>query len=149
MGERVLTISLDKAKEWYNSNFTALKEIALQLYTKEELTGIKLPNSWEEYYNSRTKEEKEFIDNVLNHIGFNCKYPSMFKLELLRDCYRQGYKPNWLTNDVKYCLALVCNMPIKIGSTEQAYFLSFQSEEIRNLFYDNFKSLIIEAGDLI
>lgn len=37
MEKRNVTISLEKAKEWYNSNDTSLKEIALQAFTKKEL----------------------------------------------------------------------------------------------------------------
>lgn len=36
--ERNITITLEKAKEWYNSGNTSLKEVALQAFSKEELT---------------------------------------------------------------------------------------------------------------
>lgn len=35
--ERNITITLEKAKEWYNSDNESLKEIALQAFTKDEL----------------------------------------------------------------------------------------------------------------
>ena len=38
--ERNITITIEKAKEWYNSNYSSLKEIALQAFSKEELTGF-------------------------------------------------------------------------------------------------------------
>ena len=38
--ERNITITLEKAREWYNSGNTSLKEIALQAFSKEELTGF-------------------------------------------------------------------------------------------------------------
>lgn len=37
MKERNITVTLDKAKEWFNSGNAALKEIALQAFGKEEL----------------------------------------------------------------------------------------------------------------
>ena len=37
MEERKITITLEKAREWYNGNNTSLKEIALQAFSKEEL----------------------------------------------------------------------------------------------------------------
>ncbi len=37
MKERNITITLEKAKEWYNSNNNPLKEIALQAFSKDEL----------------------------------------------------------------------------------------------------------------
>ena len=42
MEERYVTISFEKAKEWYNSNNSSLKEIALQAFDKEELEQIDL-----------------------------------------------------------------------------------------------------------
>ena len=35
--ERNITITLEKAKEWYNSDNKSLKEIALQAFSKDEL----------------------------------------------------------------------------------------------------------------
>ena len=37
MEDRVIRVSLDKAKEWYNSNNATLKELALQAFTQKEL----------------------------------------------------------------------------------------------------------------
>lgn len=33
---RNISLTLEKAKEWYNSDSAELKEVALQAYTKEE-----------------------------------------------------------------------------------------------------------------
>ena len=38
MKERNITVTLNKAKEWFNSGNATLKEIALQAFSKEELT---------------------------------------------------------------------------------------------------------------
>lgn len=38
MKERNVTVTLDKAKEWFNSGNATLKEIALQAFDKDELT---------------------------------------------------------------------------------------------------------------
>ena len=46
--ERNITLTLDKAKEWYKKG-GELKEIALQAFTEEELTKIDLPKTWEEF----------------------------------------------------------------------------------------------------
>lgn len=40
MKERNVTITLDKAIEWFNSSNATLKEIALQAFGKEELTAF-------------------------------------------------------------------------------------------------------------
>ena len=38
--ERNITVTLEKTREWYNSGYSSLKEIALQAFSKEELTGF-------------------------------------------------------------------------------------------------------------
>lgn len=42
MKERNITISFEKAKEWYESNNSSLKEVALQAFTKEELEQVSI-----------------------------------------------------------------------------------------------------------
>ena len=37
MKERNITVTLEKAREWYNSGNTTLKEVALQAFNKNEL----------------------------------------------------------------------------------------------------------------
>ena len=46
--ERNITLTLDKAKEWYKKG-GELREIALQAFTEKELTKINLPKTWEEF----------------------------------------------------------------------------------------------------
>jgi hypothetical protein len=50
--KRIIQVSYNKAKEWYNSNNSSLKEIALQAFSEEELEQIDL---------------KELIDLLLNY----------------------------------------------------------------------------------
>ena len=50
METRNVTLSLKKAREFYNSGNAALKEVALQAFTKEELTNL-------EYTNIKTFED--------------------------------------------------------------------------------------------
>ena len=38
MEERNITVTLDKAREWFNSENATLREIALQAFDKDELT---------------------------------------------------------------------------------------------------------------
>lgn len=44
MESRNITLTLDKAKEWYKQG-GELKEVALQAYTEEELTNDELPKT--------------------------------------------------------------------------------------------------------
>lgn len=137
--ERNITLTLDKAKEWYNKG-GELKEIALQAFTKEELNP--LPKSWEEYCKGNKVPAMIFGPGIPN------KYVALWKLEQLRDYYRQGWEPDWKSPTPIVSIYHIDNYigTVKVYSN---HFLSFQSEEIAKEFKKNFESLIEEAGDLI
>ena len=131
---------------WYNGSSQDLKRIALEVYTEEELTKAELPNNWEEY-----KKDYPFysLNTLIDDDYTPDKYIALAKLELLRDCYRQGWKPDWYSNDCKYCIHLFSKRINACSNDYGARFLSFQSSEIRDKFLKNFKDLIEKAGDLI
>lgn len=87
-----------------------------------------LPKSWEEYLSNLCNGDKCIVEYKINILLTN-KYAALYKLELLRDCYRQGWLPDWNDNTNR--------------------FLSFPTSEIRTKFLTKFKDLIKEAGDLI
>ena len=141
MNTRNITLTLDKAKEWYNKG-GELKEIALQAFTEQELNP--LPKSWEEYCKGYKVPTMIFGPCIPN------KYVALWKLEKLRDCYRQGWKPDWELGYIdKYCITVLSNKLLISTRTVMATFLSFQSREIAEEFLKNFEPLIKEAGDLI
>lgn len=76
---------------------------------------------------------------------------ALIQLHQLRDCYRQGWKPNRDDNDhnrwcIKYCHAIgLCISPNPYDSR----FLSFRTQELATEFMTNFRDLIEQAGDLI
>lgn len=135
--ERNITLTLDKAKEWYNKG-GELKEIALQAFTKEELNP--LPKSWEEY--CKTHRVPAMIFGPCIPI----KYTALWKLEQLRDYYRQGWtpKPKEAVYAIKYA-----EKELNVYYYCSQEFLSFQSKEVAEEFLKNFEHLIKEAGDLI
>lgn len=170
--ERNITLTLDKAKEWYNKG-GELKEIALQAFTEKELNP--LPKSWKEFCtrHNTIKDDEYYIDvdsNLLrvndmisNHnrleIADRNIYPSkksaeahlaMIQLEQLRNCWRQGWGPDW--NDekqTKYCINYFQGK-FKISILyETRCFLSFPTIEMAEEFLECFKNLIEQAGDLI
>lgn len=92
------------------------------------------------YYNRHLLESD---DDVVAHVA-------LIQLHRLRDCYRQGWKPNW-NNDLenKHCIVYTNRvLRICVYGTMQR-FLSFQSYEIATEFLNNFRDLIKLAGDLI
>lgn len=110
-----------------------------------------LPKSWEEYLSNLCNGDKCIVEDKINILlTIDNKYAALYKLELLRDCYRQGWFPDWNDNTTKFSICL--DYGNDIGYSFQTYtnrFLSFPTSEIRTKFLTKFKDLIKEAGDLI
>ena len=129
----------------------------------------KLPNTWKEWVeqNSKVADEYFIADNcIIKRINseirtFNSDdnllatqedaeaILALIKLKRLRDTYRQGWIPNWKTNDAKHCIERFKGDFKATISYHTDCFLAFQSEEIRNKFYENFKNLIEQAKEFI
>ena len=130
----------------------------------------KLPETWEEFCKLYSIKEKEYyielnsiptevsIGERLDHDDKNVlpskqaaeAHLALMQLHQLRDCYRQGWKPDWEDNDIiKYCIVLESNKCVIYKNLISCRFLSFQSEDIAEKFLDNFKGLIEIARDLI
>ena len=73
---------------------------------------------------------------------------ALMQLIQLRDCYRQGWKPDWGDYTTKHCIIFGGVVYIGWAIGEQRV-LSFQSEEIRDEFLKTFKDLIEKAKELI
>lgn len=173
--ERNITLTLEKAKEWYNKG-GELKEIALQAFTEKELNP--LPRSWEEFCEKYPIQDYEAFINYANGDITVCKecagsglgiwmrksekdrckcvsqksaeaHLALIQLEQLRDCWRQGWKPNWNDNQqAKYCIIHSRGFKIHI-LYETRRFLSFPTMKMAEEFLECFRDLIEKAGDLI
>lgn len=91
MKERNITVTLDKAKEWFNSGNATLKEIALQAFSEEELT-------WH-YSQIKTLEDAckalglnyDIISIVTKDVAtFSKASAAMFKLNIIRKALNLG-----------------------------------------------------------
>ena len=75
------------------------------------------------------------------------------KLLICRDAYWKiagDWKANWNTNIVaKYCIGACMDRIEKHLSGGANYILAFPTEEMRDVFYENFKYLIEECKELI
>ena len=168
MEERTIKISLERAREWYNRG-GEYKELALSAFTEKEIKEIVLPNSWEEFCEMyHIKPDEWYVDANLDINAFRCgniyckdyrnvlpsqqaakAHIAYMKLHYLRDCYRQGWVPDW-NNDFQNKYIIFYNEDYKVGSVwKYQRFLSFQSKEIAEKFFNNFQELIKLAGDLI
>ena len=136
---------------------------------------IELPKTWKEFcemrnfnkyevyieFNSQCVEVGELPDgmkrnphedrNVLPSIEAAEAHLALMQLHQLRDCYRQGWVPDWNNeNENKYSIISDEVKKYIIQNVLLApCFLAFQSEEIAEEFLNNFKDLIEQAGDLI
>ena len=136
----------------------------------------KLPETWEEFcYHYKIQEEECYINtdaeikkavssrnrliygdsNVLPNKQAAEAHLALIKLHQLRDCYRQGWVPDYTNIFDKFCINRYFdyyshkhNYEI-VARIANSYFLSFQSKEISQEFLNNFRDLIEQAGDLI
>ena len=167
--ERFVTLSFKKAKEWYKKG-GELKEIALQAYSKEELTKVELPKTWEEFCkNYPTKNGECYIDsccdiamtgeciegrdiemdkNVCPSRKSAKAHLAMIQLEQLRNCWWNGWEPEW-SNYKKYIIKWDKNDLIVFTAKNIHAFLVFPTREMAEEFLKCFKDLIEIAGDLI
>ena len=128
-----------------------------------------LPNTWEEWIEQNSKVADEYFvtdnckiewlnseirtfnsnDNLLATQEDAEAIIALIKLKRLRDTYRQGWVPDWKTTDDKYSIDYYKD---NLGTHTICHgfkFLTFQTSEIRDKFYDNFKDLIEQAKEFI
>ena len=169
MEERNIKISLDKARDWYNRG-GEYKELALSAFTEKEITESALPNTWEEFCNMypikdhewyigmnsdiinifQGKRYNRYNRNILPSLQAAKAYLALMQLYQLRDCYRQGWLPDWEDKyQNKWVIFYVYNKYVIEQYSFSSRFLSFQSKEIAEKFLENFKGFIETAGDLI
>ena len=74
---------------------------------------------------------------------------ALMQLHQLRDCYREGWEPNWNNDCNKYIIVKNRDKYVVFGGSWTNQFLSFQDRERAEEFLINFRELIEKAGDLI
>ena len=105
MKERNITVTLNKAKEWFNSGNATLKEIALQAFSEEELTTFDFTKikTFEDALTALGYKEstKVYIRNTINDISMYSKASAaMSKLNIIRKALNLGQDLH-LTKDSK------------------------------------------------
>ena len=101
--ERNITVTLEKARELYNSGNTSLKELALQAFSKEELTGFdfKKIKTFEDALTALeySKNNKEYIKNTINDVSmYSRASAAMCKLSIIRKALNLGKDLNLTKN---------------------------------------------------
>ena len=160
---RNITLSLNKAKEWYKKG-GELREIALQAFSEQELNP--LPRSWEEYCEKYPVQKgecwlggedtirqalrcgKRTYINWIPSIKSAEAHLAMIQLEQLRNCWWNGWEPEW-GNCEKYVIKWDKNDLIVFTARNIHAFLVFPTREMAEEFLKCFRNLIEQAGDLI
>ena len=163
METRQIEISLDTAKRLYEQG-GEYRNIALTAFKEHELIGDRLPKAWDEYcakhgeVGDKIKASLNTAYTTINKYTFSDykqaqAHIAKIKLHLLRDEYRNGWKPNWTDKSIKYGImwnTLAEKKKLIVAWHSYApLFLSFPTEEIAREFLSNFRELIEQAGDLI
>ena len=149
MEKRNIQIDLDTARKWYKGDDKSLRILAKQAFTMEELEESNLPKSWEEckkqildkngYLSSRYYKYSHAVD-IFEH------------LLILRDVYRQGWKPDWTDkNQLKEVICFNDN-DAKIRYDwfyNSIHLFSFPTEELAKQFLENFKEELEQLKELL
>ena len=152
METRYISLSLETAKRWYEQG-GELKDMALGVYTLEEM-GFELPKTFEEYL--EILDHWRIIRHKEEYEDLNPQIAAVKKLILLRDFYNNRWQPEWGDYIVdKY--AIDKDYKTDTGTFEYSLvrvyrpssFLVFNNHEHAEEFLNNFRELIVEAGDLI
>ena len=164
--ERNVTLTLDKAKEWYKKG-GELREVALQAFTEKELNS--LPRSWEEFCRDNpVKTSEAVICTESTIVTCDCSeirdsdcdreicpsiksaeaHLAMIQLEQLRNCWWNGWEPIWDAS-TKYIIKRNHNEIHVIHAYNVSAFLVFPTREMAEEFLECFRDLIEKARDLI
>ena len=135
-----------------------------------------LPKTWEDFCNTyRRKGGEAAIDldssininntlrgrnlnidsdkNLLPNIEAAIAHRALMQLHQLRDCYRQGWIPDWKEDSVKYNIIRNTDISDKryriVAYRNIPQFLSFPTRELAKEFLTNFDELLFQANDLI
>ncbi len=135
-----------------------------EIILKESKKG--LPKTWEDCIASLVDGEYITLDSTLmranlNNIsidkvnknflpkGLGRPMLALMQLLICREVYRQGWKPNWNDREDKFCIIYRDNEILPTCYFNHSEVLSFQSEEVRDKFLENFRDLIEEAKELL
>lgn len=150
--ERTITLSIEKAREYYLSGNDELKALALSVFKADELVAVGLPTSVEEF-------TEEYGSGFLSLSPCEMdEYKAHAMLRKLRDLYRGCSEWEYrerLGYGYQYCIVKSydhrCESSLRISSLNMNYneFLSFHDYEVAKKFLACFEGLIEKAGDLI
>ena len=98
--------------------------------------------------------------NMILTTDIDCKlFNALYRIKVCRDAYLKiageqiglgkPWEPDWIIYEQKYCLGTDKNRVIKKCVTTGNKILAFPTEEMRDVFLENFKDLIEECKELL
>lgn len=103
--ERNVKISLEKAREWYNSGNESLREVALQAFKESEL----VEKPWELIKTFEDACRVLNINSDMIHLIFDGHLKSMYKLKVIKKALNGAeWEPNLNTGTIYYPLLRCC-----------------------------------------
>ena len=150
----------DGKKAVWKDNKVVFKDIKPQLpKTWEKFCENYKLNKGEFFISSGSEICKNFYDNNRDKDSDANVLPSkqaaeahlaLMQLHQLRDCWREGWLPDWKDDNQDKYVIYNPEGGLRIGRFSYTRrFLAFQDEKRANEFLTNFRELIEQAGDLI
>lgn len=145
METRNVKVSLATAREWYKSGNKALKEVALQAFTKEELEGTdyKSITSFEDAVDALGLSRKDELANVKKLANISAHAAAVYKLDVVRKALNGGEIPSLVSGNVYY--PWVRFYPY--GKTPSSSDLNRNRGELGESFDHNGKTYVLVGGD--
>lgn len=118
MEERNITITLNKAKEWFNSENATLKEIALQAFDKDELTfNFKRITTFKKACNALGLNSDDMFYIIKNIAIISNASAAMFKLNIIRKALNLGQDLHLAKDPEDSCIYYPYNPLVTKSST--------------------------------
>lgn len=117
--ERNITITLEKAKEWYNSGNTSLKEVALQAFSKKELTEFDFTKirTFKDACEALGLDYDDMFYITKNIATISKASAAMFKLNIIRKALNLGQDLHLAKDPKNSYIYYPCNPLVTKSST--------------------------------
>ena len=103
-----------------------------------------------EIYESTASPRDPIIDaNSLPNKEYAEAMLALCKLIQLRDCYNDGWQPDWKTYETKYCICIEQDKVQSYIACGIPCLLTFKTQKIRDEFCINFRDIIEKAKILL
>ena len=118
MKERSITVTLNKATEWFNSRNATLREIALQAFDKDELTyNFKNITTFKKACEALGLNYDDMFYITKNIATISKASAAMFKLNIIRKALNLGQDLHLTKDSEDSCIYYPCNPFVTEGST--------------------------------